>query len=120
MEVFFLCLSQNSVFAGSLEKLTRTSSVGYFDSVAELKALSNLTSDPLTAISTTTTRVSKATIGQEKQATYLEENTQKNYELPRMPPWFVYVGSQKLYQALSGILRLVGLSLMAGHFNSWD
>ncbi|GMN56495.1 hypothetical protein TIFTF001_025616 [Ficus carica] len=112
LEIFFLCLSQNSIFAGSLEKLTRTSSVGYFDSVAELKALSNLTSDPLTAISTTT-RVLKPTIGQEKQPTYPEENTQKNYELPHMPPWFVYVGSQKLYQALSGILRLVGLSLMA-------
>jgi len=36
--------------------------------------------------------------------------------LPRMPPWFSYVGSQKLYEMLAGILRLVGLSLMAGHF----
>ncbi|XP_024019137.1 uncharacterized protein LOC21399286 isoform X2 [Morus notabilis] len=112
LEVFSLCFSQNSVFAGSLDKLIRTSSIGYFDSVAELKALSNLTSDPLTAISATP-KVSKPVIGQEKQVTYLEENTQKNYELPRMPPWFVYVGSMKLYQALAGILRLVGLSLMA-------
>lgn len=38
----------------------------------------------------------------------------EDYELPRMPPWFAYVGSHKLYQALAQILRLVGLSLVSG------
>ena len=95
----------------------RTSSIGYLDSVAELKAGVNFTSDHLTVISAAP-KISKPTASQEKQITYLEEKTQQSYDLPRMPPWFVYVGSRKLYQALAGILRLVGLSLVAGHFNS--
>jgi len=33
-----------------------------------------------------------------------------------MPHWFSYVGSLKLYQPLAGILRFVGLSLVAGDF----
>ncbi|XP_062115745.1 uncharacterized protein LOC133829920 [Humulus lupulus] len=112
LEVFSLCLSQNSVFAGSLDKLVRTSSVGYLDSVAQLKGGINLIGDRLTIMSTAP-KISESAVIQEKQVTYQEENTHKNYELPRMPPWFVYVGSLKLYQALSGILRLVGSSLMA-------
>ncbi|KAM6575359.1 hypothetical protein CsatA_023686 [Cannabis sativa] len=57
-------------------------------------------------------KISESAASQEKPITYQEEHTHKNYDLPRMPPWFVYVGSLKLYQALSGILRLVGSSLM--------
>lgn len=53
----------------------------------------------------------------EKVVEYPPENVQKSFEIPRMPPWFVYVGSPKLYQALAGILRLVGLSLLAGLFH---
>lgn len=102
--MFSLCLSQNSVFAGSLDKLMRTTSVGYLGSLAELKA------------GTSSTISAAPKLSNPKQVTYSEENADKNYELPRMPPWFVYVGSSRLYQALSGILRLVGLSLMAGLF----
>lgn len=36
---------------------------------------------------------------------------QSDHVLPRMPPWFNGIGSQKLYEALGGVLRLVGLSL---------
>ncbi|KAA0055034.1 TELO2-interacting protein 1-like protein isoform X1 [Cucumis melo var. makuwa] len=36
---------------------------------------------------------------------------QRNHMLPRMPPWFNGIGNQKLYEALGGVLRLVGLSL---------
>ncbi|XP_060670317.1 uncharacterized protein LOC107403735 [Ziziphus jujuba] len=114
LDVFALCLSQNSVFAGSLDKLVtaRPSSVGYLDSVAELKAGDNFTNDILT-VWTTAPKSSKVVAIQEKDISYPEQNVQKSYELPRMPPWFVYIGGQKLYQSLSGILRLVGLSLMA-------
>ena len=55
----------------------------------------------------------------EKVVEYPPENVQKSFEIPRMPPWFVYVGSPKLYQALAGILRLVGLSLLAGLSFLW-
>ncbi|PIA42782.1 hypothetical protein AQUCO_02000317v1 [Aquilegia coerulea] len=96
MEVLMLCLGQNSVFAGSLDKfiLDRPSSVGYLHSIAELRS---------------TSRFSCA----DKHLQIPLDSVHQNYEVPNMPPWFVYVGSQKLYHVLAGILRLVGLSLMA-------
>ncbi|KAM1892729.1 hypothetical protein ACFX14_035854 [Malus domestica] len=116
LDHFSVCMSQNSVFAGSLDKLitTRPSSVGYLDSVSELNAGASITSECLTIVAAAP-RNSKIAGIQEKDIPYTSDNDQKNYEnykLPRMPPWFVYIGSQKLYQTLSGILRLVGLSLM--------
>ncbi|KAI3708806.1 hypothetical protein L2E82_38272 [Cichorium intybus] len=95
-----LCLSQNSVFSGSLDKLLleRPSSVGYLRSITEMKA---------------TAFFSNAV----ESNAYEDPNSckiQNEYELPRMPPWFSSSGSQKLYQALAGILRLVSLSLIAG------
>ncbi|KAM1032274.1 hypothetical protein ACFX2I_035867 [Malus domestica] len=116
LDHFSVCMSQNSVFAGSLDKLitTRPSSVGYLDSVSELNAGASITSECLTIVAAAP-RNSKIAGIQEKDIPYTSDNVQKNYEnykLPRMPPWFVYIGSQKLYQTLSGILRLVGLSLM--------
>lgn len=112
-------MSQNSVFAGSLDKLikSRPSSIGYLDSISELKAGTNLTSNCLT-ITATAPQNPKITGIEEKDISYTSDNAQKKYDLPHMPPWFGYIGSRKLYQALSGILRLVGLSLMTGHFNS--
>ncbi|KAM6587311.1 hypothetical protein CsatA_009916 [Cannabis sativa] len=102
---------KNSVFAGSLDKLVRTFSVGYLDSVAQLKRGINFIGDRLTIMSAAP-KILESAASQEKPITYQEGHTHKNYDLPRMPPWFVYVGSLKLYQALSGILRLVGSSLM--------
>lgn len=121
MDALAVCLSQNSLFAGSLGKLvsTRRSSVGYLSSIAELKAGTNFTSNYLTIMSATPFENSMATGIQEKDMEYPPDNVQKNFELPRMPPWFVYVGSPKLYRALAGILRLVGLSLVTGLFHSW-
>ncbi|XP_062012029.1 uncharacterized protein LOC133728620 [Rosa rugosa] len=118
LDIFAICMSQNSVFAGSLDKLitSRPSSVIYLDSVSELKAGINLTSDCLINMAATPQNP-KITAIQEKDTPYTSDNTQKNYELPHMPPWFVYIGGRKLYQSLSGILRLVGLSLMADKKN---
>lgn len=98
-----LCLSQNSVFSGSLDKLLleRPSSVGYLRSITEMKATSFIANEKKVSVSA-----------------YQEPNSykiQNEYDLPRMPPWFSSSGNQKLYKALAGILRLVSLSLVAGH-----
>lgn len=42
------------------------------------------------------------------------DNVLSAYEIPHMPPWFRSIGSKKLYFAIAGILRLSGLSVMAG------
>ncbi|PWA99793.1 ARM repeat superfamily protein [Artemisia annua] len=99
-----ICLSQNSVFSGSLDKLLleRPSSVGYLRSITEMKA--------------TTIFENGKTASVESNA-YEDPNSykiQNEYDLPRMPPWFSSSGNQKLYQSLAGILRLVSLSLVAG------
>lgn len=115
-DVFSLCLSEESVFAGSLGKLvvSRPSSTGYLHSLAELKVGSIKSVDQYPVINASTSDISNMrTLVQEIQ--YSEGQTYENYELPRMPPWFESVGSHKLYEALVGILRLVGLSLISGN-----
>lgn len=59
-------------------------------------------------MNTASPAVSELTMGQEKDI------QQCDHVLPRMPPWFKGAGSQKLYEALGGVLRLVGLSLASG------
>ncbi|KAK4794723.1 hypothetical protein SAY86_012717 [Trapa natans] len=110
LDTLSMCLSHNSMYAGSLNKLVlaRTSSIGYFPAVAELKAQSHSSKDCQNPLNYDQLQVSEPVITQQRL-----ELVQKSYELPRMPPWFVYVGSQKLYQTLAHILRLVGLSLVA-------
>ena len=112
LDAFALCLSQNSQFAGSLHKLilSRPSSTGYLPSIAEMKATNCFSNEP--------SKVSEFPVVRNNRMLSSLENVQKEYELPRMPPWFVFVGSQKLYQSLAGILRLVGLSLVAGCLSS--
>lgn len=119
MDVFAVCLSHNSLFTGSLDKLilARRSSVAYLPSISELTAGTNFTSNYLTIMSEGSPK-NLTQIGiQDKDVEHALENVQKSFQLPRMPPWFVYLGSPKLYEALAGILRLVGLSLIAGYFN---
>ncbi|KAF8412889.1 hypothetical protein HHK36_000861 [Tetracentron sinense] len=113
LDILAFCLSQNSVFAGSLDKLVlaNPSSVGYLHSVAELKGDTRFSSSAQSIMGPSeTSRVSDI---ENKEIQNPLEIVRNDFELPRMPPWFIYVGSQKLYQALAGILRLVGLSLMA-------
>lgn len=59
-------------------------------------------------MNTASPAVSELTMVQEKDI------QQRNHVLPRMPPWFNGIGNQKLYEALGGVLRLVGLSLASG------
>ncbi|XP_021765318.1 uncharacterized protein LOC110729837 isoform X2 [Chenopodium quinoa] len=117
-DVFALCLSEESVFAGSLGKivLSRPSSTGYLHSLAELKIGSKISEDQFPVNNSNTYEVSNVhTLVKEME--YSKGQTYENYELPRMPPWFAYVGCHKLYQALAGILRLVGLSLISDYRN---
>ncbi|XP_074303602.1 uncharacterized protein LOC141638053 [Silene latifolia] len=108
-DVFALCLSQESVFAGSLGKLVLStpSATGYLHSLTELRDGSK------NAISEHSVVRSKRSEESSMNALVKEMKQPCNdYELPRMPPWFVHVGSSKLYRVLAGILRLVGLSLI--------
>ncbi|GAU34751.1 hypothetical protein TSUD_17230 [Trifolium subterraneum] len=115
LDVFAACLSHNSVFSGSLGKLTlasESSTVGFLPSVAELKSGSNFFSRGLPLLNSGVCENPKSSLIDK----YVQEpvkTAQKKYELPRMPPWFSYVGSLKLYQPLARILRLVGLSILA-------
>ncbi|XP_023644344.1 TELO2-interacting protein 1 homolog isoform X2 [Capsella rubella] len=109
LDIFSLCLSHNSAFTGSLEKLIAerpSSSTGYLPSITELKVGFRETRYNRTVPNIT-----------ESDQVKLEISSPTSYMLPRMPPWFSHVGSQKLYEMLAGILRLVGLSLMAGFKN---
>lgn len=103
MDAFALCLSQNSVFAGSLDKLVLTRPLGYLHSIAEMKSIMDIDAKGAEHVGMPNNKMS-----------YPSKKMQKAYELPRLPPWFVYVGSEKLYEALAGVLRLVGLALFAG------
>lgn len=113
-DVFAVCLSQESVFAGSLGKLflSRPPSTGYLHSLAELRAGNVIAIGEQGSIRANTSEVpNMRTLV--KELHYPKEHVYGDYEVPHMPPWFVNIGSEKLYQALAGILRLVGLSLIA-------
>lgn len=117
--MFAACLSHNSVFSGSLGKVTstdRSSTLGYLPSIAELKSGANFFNYGLPLINAGLCEVPKCRLIEEKSVEEPAKTAQNSYELPRMPPWFNYVGSLKLYQPLAGILRFVGLSLVAGDF----
>ncbi|KAJ1440469.1 Armadillo-type fold [Sesbania bispinosa] len=120
LDVFAACLSHNSVFSGLLSKITstnRSSTLGYLPSIAELKSGANFFSYGLPDISSGLREVPKHSLIEEKSTQEPVKNAQKNYELPRMPPWFSYLGSCKLYKPLARILRLVGLASVADHTN---
>ncbi|WJX17050.1 hypothetical protein P8452_07005 [Trifolium repens] len=116
LDVFAACLSHNSVFSGSLGKITlasQSSTVGYLPSIAELKSGSNFVSRGLPLLNSGVCENPKSSLIDKKYVQEPVKTAQKKYELPRMPPWFSYVGSVKLYQPLARILRLVGLSILA-------
>ncbi|XP_014490963.1 TELO2-interacting protein 1 homolog [Vigna radiata var. radiata] len=117
LDLFAACLSHNSVFSGSLRKLTstdRSSALGYLPSIAELKSGANFFNYSPSLISSGLSELLKCRLIEEKS---IEKPVKTAYELPRMPPWFSYVGSLKLYQPLAWILRFVGLSLVADNIS---
>ncbi|KAK8945962.1 hypothetical protein KSP40_PGU008100 [Platanthera guangdongensis] len=110
LDYLILSLSPNSQFTGSINKIisSKPLTVGYLLSVAELKS-GSLSSDANNSING-----DGFPLVSEMSMKNPSENMPGDYELPRMPPWFLKVGSKKLYLALAGILRLAGLSIMAG------
>ncbi|KAJ4963121.1 hypothetical protein NE237_023060 [Protea cynaroides] len=114
-DVLALCLNQNSIFAGSLDKFisAKPLSLGYLHSISELKVGSPLIAADKALMNDVPSELPKISEFDDKDCEGEIKITRKNYELPRMPPWFIYIGSQKLYQALAGIIRLVGLSTVA-------
>ncbi|KAK7349039.1 hypothetical protein VNO80_23875 [Phaseolus coccineus] len=120
LDLFAACLSHNSVFSGSLRKLTstdRSSALGYLPSIAELKSGANFFNYSPSLINSGLSEVPKCRLIEEKSLENSFKTAQNKYELPRMPPWFSYVGSLKLYQPLAGILRFVGLSIVADNIS---
>ncbi|KAM3355689.1 TELO2-interacting protein 1 isoform X1 [Capsicum galapagoense] len=103
LDVLALCLSQNSVFSGSLKKnvVAKRSSSGFMHSIAEIRAVRAADSENL------------GNRENQNRKVHATESITDEHQLPRMPPWFVDVGSQKLYDSVAGILRLLGLSLFA-------
>lgn len=119
LDLFAACLSHNTVFSGLLGIITKTdrsSTLGYLPSIAEFKSGANFFNYGPLLINSALSEVPKCRLIEEKSIDEPVKTAQNNYELPRMPPWFSYVGSIKLYQPLAGILRFVGLSLVAGDF----
>ncbi|CAI0555532.1 unnamed protein product [Linum tenue] len=116
LDVFALCLSQNSVYTGTLDKLmsTRTSSISFLPSILELRG-GPVSSSYQNLKDNSRANVSDMSVSDGKKLEYSSETLKNSYELPRMPPWFVHVGSKKLYDALAAVLRLIGLSLLADH-----
>lgn len=116
MDALALSLSHKSVFAGSVDKLilTKPYSAAYLHSIVELKS----GGDNHRIVDSITSDVSGISGFHDTGIQNHLEMVREYYKLPRMPPWFVHVGGQKLYQALAGILRLVGLSTVAGLFGS--
>lgn len=114
MDVLAVCLSQNSAFTGSLNKLILAkSTTGYIHTVAQLKSQSCSSMD--WQVVSSNEQHEKTCSLEVKGISSQLPPAHRSYELPCAPPWFVDVGSQKLYHTLAQILRLVGLSLVAGH-----
>ncbi|XP_047979927.1 TELO2-interacting protein 1 homolog isoform X3 [Salvia hispanica] len=101
LDVFALCLSQNTVYAGSLNKLAaaRPTSSGFMHSIAEIQAV-------------TSAEGSRGSGFQNRKISNVYEHGNNEYKLPSIPPWLTNMDSQKLYQTLSGILRLVSLYVL--------
>ncbi|GAB2276406.1 hypothetical protein Dimus_011134 [Dionaea muscipula] len=113
-EIFSICLSHESAFAGSLDKIIfpRPRSSGYLHSITELKSGCRSTVDGPAALSSITHDIMTEHAAA-KEVSYSIEMDSKDYDLPRMPPWFMKIGSLRVYQGLSRIVRLLGLSLIA-------
>ncbi|KAE8691312.1 ARM repeat superfamily protein isoform 2 [Hibiscus syriacus] len=83
-----------------------SSSIGYLPSVAELKVL-HVVGESEVLHHDASSKSSKLMGIHEIGKQHIAEAGQTYLELPRMAPWLVYDGDQKLYEVLAGILRLV-------------
>ncbi|KAG9439501.1 hypothetical protein H6P81_019666 [Aristolochia fimbriata] len=118
MDALTLSLSHNSVFSGSFDKLilAKQNSVGYLHSVEELRTGFHSSTEGLRVDNVTLSITPVSGTSAQIRPNSMEV-VPKYFEIPRMPPWFVHNGDQKLYQVFARMLRLVGLSTMADQWN---
>ncbi|KAM7264970.1 hypothetical protein ACFE04_002653 [Oxalis oulophora] len=102
LDVFSVSLSLNSAFSGSLEKmiLSKTSSVGYLQSVAELKSSSLVINECQDVINISPSDISNTRSYQANNANHQLQVVDMGYQLPRMPPWFTSISNEKSYTRL--------------------
>lgn len=115
-----LCISHGSQFSGSMDKLivSKPLSVGYLYSVAELKSGAYPKDRSHSSQYATSSSIApKISVVRDDGSSNAMHGTVE-YELPHVPPWFVHSSSQRLYFALAGMVRLVGLSTVSGHGTS--
>ena len=115
-----LCISHSSQFSGSMDKLivSKPLSLGYLYSVAELKSGAYLKDRSHSSQYATSSSIApKISVIQDDGLSNAIHGTVE-YELPHVPPWFVHASSQRLYFALAGIVRLVGLSTVSGNLST--
>ncbi|KAJ3681678.1 hypothetical protein LUZ60_014251 [Juncus effusus] len=106
-------LNPNSQFSGSFSNLilSKPLSAGYLHSIAELKSGTRFNRSIINSTNGTE-RVPVTEIGNSNPGFGIG-NWSSGFELPRVPPWFVGTNGEKLYGAVAGVLRLVGLSTIA-------
>ena len=93
-------------------------SVGYLYSVAELKSGAYLKDRSHSSHYATSSSIApKISVIQDDGLSSAKHGSVE-YELPHVPPWFVHASSQRLYLALAGIVRLVGLSTVSGNLST--
>uniref|UniRef100_A0ACD5TMG3 Uncharacterized protein n=1 Tax=Avena sativa TaxID=4498 RepID=A0ACD5TMG3_AVESA len=114
-----LCISHGSQFSGSMDKLivSKPLSVGYLYSVAELKSGAYPKDRSHSSQYATSSSIApEISVVREDGSSAMHGTVE--YELPHVPPWFVHASSQRLYFALAGMVRLVGLSTVSGQGTS--
>lgn len=114
LEVMRQSLSHTSAFTGPIDQLVhhKIQSAGYLPAILELSSTKEYESPQLkSSVSGSGFQILHSE-GPElgKQLTDMGLNGQ----LPHMPPWFTHAGGHKLYELLASILRLAGLSAVAG------
>lgn len=114
LEVMRQSLSHTSAFTGPIDQLVhhKKQSAGYLPAILELSSMKEYESPELkSSVSGSGFQILRSE-GPElgKQLTDMGLNGR----LPHMPPWFTHAGGHKLYELLAAILRLAGLSAVAG------
>ncbi|KAH9302064.1 hypothetical protein KI387_013647, partial [Taxus chinensis] len=120
LEVMRQSLSHASAFTGPIEELVhhRTQASGHLHGISELRSDDTTEGNgvPLSQASTRKLDSQALQLEESELSGYLE-NVPIYERLPRMPPWFTHAGSHKLYELVAAIIRLAGLSAVAGCTN---
>ncbi|XP_057818002.1 uncharacterized protein LOC131031017 isoform X1 [Cryptomeria japonica] len=117
LDVMRQCLSHTSAFTGPIEELVhhKTQSPGHLHVISELSSDITIEKTGFSLSQASSKNFDSHALQSEASELirYLE-NSPIDEQLPRMPPWFIHVGGHKLYQLIASIIRLAGLSAVAG------